>query len=453
VLHGCPCRDKRGLVSKKRPRIQRPRRADLALISKNQPQYWERRLFKNSYSYKGKRLEVQNWSVKIQYRAERKTFGLQATNRRRAAHEACALYRSILKAECLNDVPSSWVKRSEMRAVLGPSSEPGDSKSSPQYWEQRLINREYAMKPQSGALSFAVRIDYEGSSCYFPLATTDRNKSAMRARRVFQFIQRSGWDAAFQRFSREVTVGFRWNDTPLAWTYTTLHTQVRPQGYRTRPIDQSNRIPVAVAEADSGIREALVWCLNRMEHFRCARVFASAAEALAGLDPELFRLILVSQNLPDKPGNVCLGELRGAAPMVACLLYSTYEDSEELFRSTPGGAGIYLLKRTSATEFLEPIASALMETNPTAQVMLNGVWQYFKNALSSPPTSGSGHELANLTRREEEVLALLGKGQPDKEIADHLRISAHTVHGHVRKIFEKLGVHNRTEAVVRYLQK
>jgi len=138
---------------------------------------------------------------------------------------------------------------------------------------------------------------------------------------------------------------------------------------------------------------------------------------------------------------------------MACLLYSTYEDSEELFRTTPGGAGTYVLKRTSATQFLEPISAALQESNPTPQMMLNGVWQYFKNTLATPPTAGFGHELANLTRREEEVLALLGKGQPDKEIADHLRISAHTVHGHVRNIFEKLGVHNRTEAVVRYLQK
>ena len=453
MLHGFPSSDIAGVVSKKRPGIRSSRQPGLASPNKAQPAYWECRLFKNRYLYKGNRLEVRNWSVKIQHQGQRKTFSLQATNRRRAANEACALYRSILKTECPNEVPSSWVKRSELPVDLCPRTEPGESKSSPQYWEQRLIHREYAMKPQSGVLPFAVRIDYEGLSCYFPLATTDRDKAAMRARRVFQFIQRGGWDAAFQRFSREVTVGFRWSDTPLAWTYSTLHTQVRPQKSRVQPIGQSNRIPVAVAEADSGIREALVWSLNRMERFRCARVFASAAEALAGLDPELFRMILVSQNLPDKPGNVCLGELRGAAPTMACLLYSTYEDSEELFRSTPGGAGTYLLKRTSATEFLEPIAGALSEPNPTAQQMLDGVWQYFKNALSSPPTNGSGHKLANLTRREEEVLALLGKGQPDKEIADHLRISAHTVHGHVRKIFEKLGVHNRTEAVVRYLQK
>ena len=216
---------------------------------------------------------------------------------------------------------------------------------------------------------------------------------------------------------------------------------------------RSGIIGVAIADADAGIREAMAWCINRMDHFRVARQFASAAEALAGLDSRLIQLILVSQNLPDKPGKVCLGELRAAAPSTACLLYSTYEDSEELFRSTPGGAGTYVLKRTSASEFLEPIAGALSEPNPTPQSMLDGVWQYFKHSLSSPPASDAAHELANLTRREEEVLALLGKGQPDKEIAEHLRISAHTVHGHVRKIFEKLGVHNRTEAVVRYLQK
>jgi DNA-binding NarL/FixJ family response regulator len=446
-------------MSKKWPRIETHSRTGetISPLDKLQPTYWQQRLFRNSYSYKGRRVEVSNWAVKIQHRGRRKTFSLGAANSRRAAREACELFRAILKADSLEGFPAPWTRRPETIPDTQVESKPTALKSSPQYWEQRLILREYAMRQKSNITPpYAVRIDHEGFGSYFPLGTADRNKAAARALRIFLAIQRHGWEEAARRFSREVTIGFRWSDSPLAWTYSTLHTFVRPTNQVLKAPSESlvaDSIPVAIAEPDAGVRAALAWCINRMEHFYCARFFSSAAEALAGLDTGAFRLILASQNLPDKPGNVCLGELRDAAPAVACLLYSAYEDSEELFRTTPGGAGTYVLKRTSATQFLEPISSVLLEPNPTPQTMRNGVWQYFKNTLASPPASGLGHELANLTRREEEVLALLGKGQPDKEIADHLRISAHTVHGHVRKIFEKLGVHNRTEAAVRYLQK
>ena len=71
----------------------------------------------------------------------------------------------------------------------------------------------------------------------------------------------------------------------------------------------------------------------------------------------------------------------------------------------------------------------------------------------SSPIGGAPHELANLTQREQEVLALLSKGHQDKAIAERLSISIYTVHVHVRNIFEKLGVHNRMGAVVKYFQK
>lgn len=69
------------------------------------------------------------------------------------------------------------------------------------------------------------------------------------------------------------------------------------------------------------------------------------------------------------------------------------------------------------------------------------------------PSGPSSLETAGLTPREHEVLALLSKGELAKEIASSLGISIWTVHGHVKNIFEKLGVHTRTEAVVKYLQK
>jgi DNA-binding NarL/FixJ family response regulator len=80
-------------------------------------------------------------------------------------------------------------------------------------------------------------------------------------------------------------------------------------------------------------------------------------------------------------------------------------------------------------------------------------WQYFKNTLAALPIGEGPPETCHLTPREHEVLALLSHGYADKVIADRLHISIYTVHVHVRNIFEKLGVHNRTGAVMKYFQK
>ena len=305
------------------------------------------------------------------------------------------------------------------------------------------------------ARELSVRVDHHGTSHYFPLRTDDPDLAASRALRIYRAIASRGWKAANERFRRELTVAFRWLDNPLAWTYTTIHTQTKAS--RQRSADSfdvgTGRLKVAIAESDAGIRQALVSCINHMEGFCCAATFASAAEAVRELPRRPTALVLVSHSLADKPGTACLEELKVAAPGVAGLLYSVYEDSEELFRATPGGAGTYLLRRTPPTRFLEPITEVLARKNLSNEELAVGVWQYFKSTVASLPIGGPAPQLAHLTQREHEVLALLSKGQLDKEIAERLGISIYTVHEHVRNIFEKLGVHNRTEAVVKFLQK
>jgi len=196
-----------------------------------------------------------------------------------------------------------------------------------------------------------------------------------------------------------------------------------------------------------------VGCINHMDGFCCAAAFASAAEALRELPRQSAGLVLVSHSLADKSGTDCLEELKVTAPGVAGLLYSVYEDSEETFRATPGGAGTYLLRRTPPTRFLEPIVEVLARGSLSDEEMAAGVWEYFKNTVVSLPIGGPARQLTHLTQREHEVLALLSKGQLDKEMAESLGISVYTIHEHVRNIFEKLHVHNRTEAVVKFLQK
>ncbi len=81
------------------------------------------------------------------------------------------------------------------------------------------------------------------------------------------------------------------------------------------------------------------------------------------------------------------------------------------------------------------------------------VREYFQHLVATLPSGPSALDVARLTPREQEILALLAKGDLAKEIAESLGISIWTVHGHVKSIFEKLNVHTRTEAVVKFLQK
>jgi len=437
-------------VSKKRPRATRPP------DSKQDPKYWQRRLFKQRYTYRGKHFEVRHWSVKIQHRGKRKTFPLRSSLPSQAAAEASQLYRALVTPESQGVVSPSGLKLQPARLWPGEPAVAAADKNDADYWGQRLIQREYSMPIRpAGSRELSVRIDHGGTGHYFPLGTEDPTLAATRALRIFRTIAGQGWEVANNRFSRELTVGFRWLDAPLAWTYTTVHTLVtipRPSLAETC-LGAGNAFEVSVAESDAGLRRALEWCINHTDGFRCVATFADAIEAVRELARRQVHLALISHNLADRTGRACLAELKAAASQIPGVLYSVYVDSEELFRATPGGAGTYLLRRTPATQFLEPVAEWLKQGRRLGEEMAPALWQHFKDSFASLPIGGGARPLAQMTQREHEVLSLLSKGLPDKDIADQLGISIHTVHEHVRNVFEKLGAHNRTEAAVKFLQK
>ena len=111
-----------------------------------------------------------------------------------------------------------------------------------------------------------------------------------------------------------------------------------------------------------------------------------------------------------------------------------------------------MLKRVKPAGVFDPVLSAVRLANAGNEDFLAAVKAYFKELLRIRPDGGAS-ALARLTPRENDVLVLLAKGCVDKEIAQALGISIWTVHGHIKKIFERLQVRTRTEAVVRYLEK
>ena len=420
------------------------------------PGYWRCRLFKNTFTYRGKRVQVNAWSVKIQHLGRRQTFSLNSSDRARAAEEACRIYQTILtqgwdsvrhRKLGQTDGAAALTKTSGI-AVL-PEMDAG-------YWRRRLIHRERSDGLESRPCrEFSVRIEYKGICHYFLLGTANEQRAAVKACKIFSAVSNEGWPRANELFRRELTVAFHWASNPLAWTYTTVHTH--RSGAPSQPAIASVRrksdLHVAIIEPEAQIARAIAECVNHHRGFCCAAVYANAVVALQELPHRRMQLVLINNNLPEMTGVAGLKKLQAVAPQSTGVLYSVHEDSEQLFRSTPGGAAGYLLKRTTPYRILEPVAGTLGKGVQSPRQISIGVREHFQSVFASLPTRDAPGEMTKLTPRELEILNLLSKGYVDKEIAETLCISVWTVHGHVKSIFEKLDVHNRTEAVVKFLQK
>jgi DNA-binding NarL/FixJ family response regulator len=128
-------------------------------------------------------------------------------------------------------------------------------------------------------------------------------------------------------------------------------------------------------------------------------------------------------------------------------MLTVYEDSDSLFNSLRAGASGYLLKRTASTRLIEAIRDVHQGGAPMSPQLARRVVQYF----SQPAETAS--ELSTLTPGERDFLDQLAGGYAYKEIADRMKISIDTVRSYVRTVYEKLHVHSRTEAVVKYLKR
>lgn len=446
-------------MSKQRPSKIAPRKPAGPLqnpLNGFKAAYWRRRLFKNSFTRDGQRKVLKGWSVKIQHQGRRRTFSLAAASREAAAREAWQIYRTLV-APVQAEVAAEVVGTDSRSAGDPPQKplEPFIAKDAGG-WKPRLLHRAYLESPDGTATAeFSVRVEHAGTSQYFRLGTGNEARAAALAARIHRTVIRQGWEAANERFRRELTVAVRWADDPVAWTYTTIHTQgseLRAQP----PAAAANRNPqlnIMLIESDAGIRHTLADCIHRQLGFCGVATFASLSRALQAVDHPPIHLILANHILANPRGTVWLDELTRVTHCGVGLFYSVYEDSDQLFASVPGGVAGYLLKRTAPSQILEPVVDALEKGNLTSADLAVAVQQYFRRVLPLSPSSGRTHDLSQLTHREHEVLALLSNGYLDKEIAESLRISIWTVHGHVKKIFEKLNVHSRTGAVAKFLKK
>ena len=152
-------------------------------------------------------------------------------------------------------------------------------------------------------------------------------------------------------------------------------------------------------------------------------------------------------NLGDMDGIECVRRLSVVMPGAQVLMLTVFEDTERIFRALAAGASGYLLKRLSPKKLLEAIEDVCAGGSPMSAPIARKVVQSFKS------TPGHGDDTAELSPRERSVLDGLTAGLAYKQIADQLQVSIHTVRNYIRRIYEKLHVRTRTEAVAKFLRK
>jgi len=202
-------------------------------------------------------------------------------------------------------------------------------------------------------------------------------------------------------------------------------------------------ISISIVEDDRGTREQLTELLARTPALRCVGAHATGEEALQKIPSEKPDVALVDIHLPGMNGIMCVAGLKTRLPGLSVLMLTRHDDSDLVFDALRAGASGYLLKKMISAELIPAIEQVYAGGAPMSVQIARKVVGYFSQANKSP-------EVEKLSKREQEVLALLAKGYVNKEIGELLGISIETVRMNLKHIYHKLHVHSRTEAAAKY---
>jgi DNA-binding NarL/FixJ family response regulator len=206
------------------------------------------------------------------------------------------------------------------------------------------------------------------------------------------------------------------------------------------------RQTIAIVEDDPILRSTLAEILSSCPTWQLTGSFPSGEEAMETLLVEPPQVVLMDIQLPGISGIDCTVQLKSAHPPTLVLIVTVYDNNDRVFKALAAGASGYLLKRDAPDKLLESLEDLLAGGSPMSGAIARKVVSYFQNSGPAPAKE------QNLSPREQQILDLLVEGLIDKEIGQELGISRETVRTHLGKIYHKLQVRSRTEAVVKYLR-
>lgn len=204
-------------------------------------------------------------------------------------------------------------------------------------------------------------------------------------------------------------------------------------------------ISVSIVDDDKDLAQSIANFMKRSAGFRCVSAYGSGEAALKGLPAEQPDVVLMDINMAGMNGIECVERLKAVAPAIQIVMLTVYEDTEKIFKALAAGASGYLLKRLSPSRLLQAVREVHAGGSPMSGSIARKVVASFQKA------EGSGQRPAQLSPREQMILVRLAKGLTYQAIADELGISVNTIRTHLRRVYEKLHVQSRTEAVAKYL--
>jgi len=214
-----------------------------------------------------------------------------------------------------------------------------------------------------------------------------------------------------------------------------------------------NPVTVALVEDDARVRERFERAIAAEPTLRFLHAASTGAELLAWFAENAVDVLLVDLGLPDIPGLEVIRRARRLQPACAVMVITMFADEANMLQAFEAGAGGYLLKDGTETDLASHVLSLHGGGSPMSPIIARQLlvrWQA-DSAPASPTaapaaTASEGGPVA-LSKRESEVLNLVARGFIYPEIAQQMGLSVSTIQTHVRNIYGKLDVHNKTEAV------
>jgi DNA-binding NarL/FixJ family response regulator len=202
----------------------------------------------------------------------------------------------------------------------------------------------------------------------------------------------------------------------------------------------SNPVSIWLIEDNAAFSSIVVRLLNDVPDFICSHAFSSAEAAIKMLKNSTPHVILLDVDLPGMNGISAIREIKSLAPDTIVVMLTVFDDQKKIYQAIGAGASGYLLKTSTEEEIAEAVRLAVQGGAPVDPQVAGSVWQMLAKITGQGKNYG-------LTPRETEILQDAALGMANKEIAQRRSMSTHTVDTHLRRIYQKLGVHTRTAAV------
>ena len=202
-------------------------------------------------------------------------------------------------------------------------------------------------------------------------------------------------------------------------------------------------IRVTIVEDDAELRNAMMDLLSSSEEILCHKSYENAESFLKNVKDMMTDVVLMDITLPGMNGIQCVRESKPKRPDVQFLMCTSHNDAERTFDSLCAGATGYILKNSTPAQIIQ----AIYDINAGGSPMSPEIARLVINSIKDKNGIQNQDLLDSFTSREQEILHALSKGYSYKEIAEKLYISIETVRTYLRKIYEKLQVHSKVEAL------